>query len=362
VAILAVLSIAAGILAWKKQWEAALERDAKEQAGIEEAKQRTLAQEQSEQKRRLLVEDARSDRLVSEEKLGRGESPAAFAYLARSIIYDSTSTFAAEKAIAALNTWSFATPIAFCGQGNDPQRAQFNPDGERVVIAYSDKTARVWETESGELLSTLQGYENGVDTGEFSADGQRIVTTSDRRHDTGARLWEAQTGKLVTTLQGQHSAQFSPDGQRIVTADNKTARVWESQSGKLVATLQGHEDLVTSAQFSPEGQRIVTASEDKTARVWTILPANAGAQPLWFPDFLHYMEQQRLNSDGELEPIPPNDWLALRARLRQVVAKLWPKTRLTSASSGTSCTNKLGRSHSRSMSIHRCAAIERRCT
>jgi hypothetical protein len=31
------------------------------------------------------------------------------------------------------------------------------------------------------------------------------------------------------------------------------------------------------------------------------------------------MARRRLNSDGELEPIPPADSLALRARLRQVV-------------------------------------------
>ena len=74
-----MLSIAGGILAWEKQREAARERDAKEQALIEEAKQRTLAQEQSEQRRRLLVEAARSDRLMAEEKLERGESPAALA-------------------------------------------------------------------------------------------------------------------------------------------------------------------------------------------------------------------------------------------------------------------------------------------
>ena len=49
------------------------------QALIEEAKERTLAQEQSEQRRRLLVEAARSDRLMAEEKLERGESPAALA-------------------------------------------------------------------------------------------------------------------------------------------------------------------------------------------------------------------------------------------------------------------------------------------
>jgi hypothetical protein len=76
---------------------------------------------------------------------------------------------------------------------------------------------------------------------------------------------------------------------------------------------------VNSAQFSPDSQRIVTTSDDKTARVWTILPPEAGALSPWLADFLHYMAQQRLNSDGELEPIRPADWLALRDRLRQVV-------------------------------------------
>ena len=65
------------------------------------------------------------------------------------------------------------------------------------------------------------------------------------------------------------SAQFSPDGTRIVTASaDKTARVWDAATGKSLATLAGHEDGVWSAQFSPDGTRIVTASGDKTARVW----------------------------------------------------------------------------------------------
>ena len=58
-----------------------------------------------------------------------------------------------------------------------------------------------------------------------------------------------------------NSAQFSPDGTRIVTASNdKTARVWDAASGKQQATLAGHNDEVNCAQFSPDGMRIVTAS------------------------------------------------------------------------------------------------------
>jgi hypothetical protein len=40
---------------------------------------------------------------------------------------------------------------------------------------------------------------------------------------------------------------------------------------------------------------------------------------LWFVDFLHYMAQERLNSEGELEFIPASEWLPIRERLRKVV-------------------------------------------
>ena len=31
-----------------------------------------------------------------------------------------------------------------------------------------------------------------------------------------------------------------------------------------------HQGLVISAQFSPEGDRVVTASDDHTAKVWSL--------------------------------------------------------------------------------------------
>ena len=40
-----------------------------------------------------------------------------------------------------------------------------------------------------------------------------------------------------------------------------------------------HEDSVNSAQFSPDGQRVVTASADKTARLWDAATANQLASP-----------------------------------------------------------------------------------
>jgi WD40 repeat protein len=77
----------------------------------------------------------------------------------------------------------------------------------------------------GRELVKLQGHEGEVMSASFSADGQRIVTASD---DRTARVWDLQ-GRELLKLQGHEkivrSASFSADGQRIVTADG-TARVW----------------------------------------------------------------------------------------------------------------------------------------
>ena len=104
----------------------------------------------------------------------------------------------------------------------------------------------------------------------FSPDGKRVVTASCRQDGAGLGRRLRQDPRLPP---GAHhavnSAAFSPDGKRVVTAsDDKTARVWDADSGKTLASLQGHTDAVNSAAFSPDGKRVVTASDDKTARVW----------------------------------------------------------------------------------------------
>jgi hypothetical protein len=66
-----------------------------------------------------------------------------------------------------------------------------------------------------------------------------------------------------------YTAQFSPDGQRVVTASmDWTARVWDAASGKEIGESMKHGGPIISARFSPDSQRVVTASEDKTAQLW----------------------------------------------------------------------------------------------
>ena len=147
----------------------------------------------------------------------------------------------------------------------------FSPDGERVLTASYDHTARVWDAVDGHLIVTLKGHSDKVFFAAYSPDGRLIVTAS---WDHKARVWNAADGRLVTTLQGHsdilNRAEFSPDGHRIVTASSDhTARVWNAADGRLLVTLKGHTEAVWAATFSPDSRLIATASFDGTARMWS---------------------------------------------------------------------------------------------
>lgn len=132
------------------------------------------------------------------------------------------------------------------------------------VLLASHKAA------SGKPLGDPMMHKDYVYSAQFSPDGQRVMTAS---LDATARLWDAVSGKPIDNPMRHQdsvtSAQFSPDGQRVVTVSaDTTARLWDAVSGKPIGEPMKHEGAVKSAQFSPDGQRVVTASQDNTARLW----------------------------------------------------------------------------------------------
>lgn len=65
--------------------------------------------------------------------------------------------------------------------------ASFSPDGSKIVSGSEDKTVRVWDAVSGELLKTLEGHTSSVNSVSFSPDGSRIVSGS---RDKTVRVWD----------------------------------------------------------------------------------------------------------------------------------------------------------------------------
>jgi len=71
----------------------------------------------------------------------------------------------------------------------------FSPDGRKLATASLDGTTRVWDTETGRLLFTLQGSGAAVNKVLFSAGGKDLITSA---FDGSLRTYVVETSDLQT--------------------------------------------------------------------------------------------------------------------------------------------------------------------
>lgn len=101
--------------------------------------------------------------------------------------------------------------------------AAFNHDGSIVAEGGIIGEARLWDTETGALISQLKGHPDSILALDFHPDGSRLISLS---HDDKVRLWEVQSGRELLTVLEQPgpnfllAAGFSPDGKHIWAADS----------------------------------------------------------------------------------------------------------------------------------------------
>jgi WD40 repeat protein len=117
------------------------------------------------------------------------------------------------------------------------------------VTAGADKTARVWDTETGKPVTPPLLHSELVAEARFSADGRFVVTSSPQ----GERVWDAATGRLLTVPflpargSGWGRAALTPDNRRLVSADHDDfVRVWDDV---LSAGDETTEGLLTRARL-----------------------------------------------------------------------------------------------------------------
>lgn len=154
------------------------------------------------------------------------------------------------------------------GHTNTIHSAMYSPNGNYIVTAGWDKTAKVWNT-NGDLLKEII-HPVGVSFASYSHTGKYIVTGAD---DGKVRIWDAIDGHLIRVLVGHSkvnkTVMYSPDDKYIVSASwDETAKIWDAETGELLFTLRGHDGWLHSAMYSADSKLIVTASEDNTAMVW----------------------------------------------------------------------------------------------
>ena len=133
---------------------------------------------------------------------------------------------------------------------------------------FNNKAIKLWDTKSGELVTTLEGYTGGIIGLGFHPNGNILVSNSS---DGTARLWDVASGQIKTVLKDHFVLDFSPDGNMLVIWDKaRVIKLWDLNTEKVITTLQEHSDVVCCAKFSPDGSTLALGGKDKYVKLWDV--------------------------------------------------------------------------------------------
>jgi WD40 repeat protein len=212
------------------------------------------------------------------------------------------------------------------GLGNWPVGLAYSPDGRRLASANHDRTASVWDMDSGKRLVTFREHGARVNGVAFSPDGRRLATCGD---DGRVFVWEADTGKVLLRLDGPRGAPgtlmlapdpwsvllglhaqvtalgavaWGPDGRRLAACGlsrvpaNRVVLVWDARNGRELLSLRGHQGDVYHLAYRPDGKVLASASADRTVRLWD---AATGKELLALAGHHHTVLRLAFSPDGK---------------------------------------------------------------
>src|SRR5579859_4532407 len=127
------------------------------------------------------------------------------------------------------------------GHSAKVQNLVFTPDGEKIISVSEDKTARLWNFSTGEMLKKFEsqigdGFEGMLYASAISPDGKLLALAG-----------------LTTT----------PDNQVYIAIIDLTKNIQ-------VATAVGHTNVVNSLAFTGDGKYLVSGSDDGSLKLWTV--------------------------------------------------------------------------------------------
>ncbi len=185
----------------------------------------------------------------------------------------------------------------------------FHPSGKRLATVAKDRTARLWDIDSGEQLGVFP-TELPEDTSLYRGDPEQIhqyiqkykkrsgykcipyklvfspcgttIACGIKDHIQLRDTDTLETQMLILlpkTCTKPFALTFSPCGKYLVSGswwikglDKVSIRIWEVATGQNIHTFWGHTTDVQDLAFSPDGKYLASSSYDGTILLWDMKP------------------------------------------------------------------------------------------
>ncbi|KAJ6020889.1 hypothetical protein N7540_006393 [Penicillium herquei] len=184
------------------------------------------------------------------------------------------------------------------GHNGSVNAVAWSHDGSRLASGSSDGTIRIWDPAIIQRTSKLEGHTDQIYLIVWSKDRTRLASVA-KHYDTTVMIWDPATGQCISTLRGHtgfvNSVTWSHDGSRLASrCSDGTIGIWNPTTGQFISILEGHSGKTASMIWSPDASRLASGCSDGTIRIWnpttgqcvSILEGHSGKiiSMIWSPD------------------------------------------------------------------------------
>ena len=159
----------------------------------------------------------------------------------------------------------------------------FSPDSKTLLSSSNDKTVRLWDVQTGQLLHLLTGHRDRVKCVGISPDGQILLSGS---ADSIVKAWDCsqlstkKTGDCRYTITASskpmtlvQTLPVNPNSERscfATGAEHGKVSLWDLKTGEWISTIQAHKSSILTLVFSPDGRMLASGSQNSTIKLWDL--------------------------------------------------------------------------------------------